>query len=96
MTDHGKLAAALEGCGYRLIEDCWLDQGRRTYLNSEDADLAEMRALHSAIAPLGWLRDGEQLRAWHLAGEVIEIEPGGPDCSGHYLHHMRAQREGAE
>jgi hypothetical protein len=78
--------------GYRLVEDAWESNGRRTYLHDEDADRAFLNKLKRDLQILEWKADRNKLRTFGHArsGEVIEIEPGGSDTSGHFLHHMKA------
>jgi hypothetical protein len=77
--------------GYKPEDDSWDGDGRRTYIHDAAADLVFVRNLALALTAHGWRRDLHQLRAFHHeSGEFIELEPGGPDTSGHYLHHMKA------
>lgn len=78
--------------GYRPEDDAWDTDGRRTYLHEDDATRAYLTTLRGILARQGWHRDPHSLRTFrHEASEqIIEIEPGGADCSGHYLHHMKA------
>jgi hypothetical protein len=78
--------------GYRLVDDAWESNGRRTYLHDEDADRAFLKKLERALQISEWKADRNRLRTFghRPSGEVIEIEPGGADTSGHYLHHMKA------
>jgi len=78
--------------GYRLVEDAWERNGRRTYLHDEDADRAFLENLGGALQLFGWTSDQNRLRTFvHSgSGEAIEVEPGGSDTSGHFLHHMKA------
>jgi hypothetical protein len=78
--------------GYKLVEDDWDMRGRRTYLSDENADRAFLAVLESDLRCSGWTLDRAKLRAFLRpeSREVIEIEPGGAETSGHFLHHMRA------
>ncbi|GAA0005374.1 UNVERIFIED_ORG: hypothetical protein M2193_000219 [Bradyrhizobium japonicum] len=78
--------------GYKLVEDDWDKQGRRTYLNDENADRAFLGVLERSLRSAGWTLDRAKLRSFVRpeGGEVIEIEPGGAETSGHFLHHMKA------
>jgi hypothetical protein len=51
-----------------------------------------LTTLRGILARHGWHRDTHALRTFRheASSEIIEIEPGGADCSGHYLHHMKA------
>lgn len=77
--------------GDRLIEDEWEKEGRRTYLNDENADRAFLTALERSLRASGWRLDRAKLRSFLRpeGGEVVEIEPGGAETSGHFLHHMK-------
>lgn len=80
-----------QALGYRPEDDSWDTDGRRTYIHDESANLQSFRDLVALLAPLGWFRDSHSLRTLrHESGEIVEVEPGGPGTSGHYLHHMRA------
>jgi hypothetical protein len=78
--------------GYRLIEDAWSEHGRRTYIHDDDASPAFVRMLAAKLRSVGWDIDRNNLRTLRhsVSGEIIELEPGGPDTSGHFLHHMKA------
>jgi hypothetical protein len=86
------LEDSLTVLGYRPEDDAWETDGRRTYSHDENATRAYLTTLRGILARQGWHRDTHALRTFrHEASEqVLEIEPGGADCSGHYLHHMKA------
>jgi hypothetical protein len=89
-----QLPETLHDLGYRLIEDCWDIQGRRTYIHDDDVTRDHLTLLNRMLGPSAWRRHPDRLRAYlHENGELIEIEPGG-DASGHYLHHMMPQVAG--
>lgn len=79
--------------GYRLIDDAWHVHGRLTYIHDDDADRQHLLTLTRAVRAAGWEPAQDQLRAFRkpVANEIIEIEPGGSDTSGHFLHHMKAR-----
>jgi hypothetical protein len=75
--------------GYKPEDDSWDVEGRRTYIHDDDATRAWVISLERVLGRQGWTRDPNQLRAFrHDSGELIELEIGGPDTSGHYLHHL--------
>ena len=78
--------------GYKLVEEAWTANGRRTYVHDEDASRVLVRRLITVLRRDGWEMETEKLRSLrHPAnGEVIELEPGGTDTTGHFLHHMKA------
>lgn len=78
--------------GYRPEDDSWDTDGRRTYSHDDDATRAYLTTLRGILARQGFLRCKHALRTFRheRTHQVIEIEPGGADCSGHYLHHMKA------
>lgn len=77
--------------GYRPEDGSWESNGRRTFSHDEDATRAVLRILNGILSRHGFDRDLSQLWVYrHSSGEIIEIEPGGADCQGHYLHHMKA------
>jgi hypothetical protein len=79
--------AVLQHLGYKLVEDSWAVEGRKTYFSDEDADRAFLTDLEQTLAEYGWDKH-EALRCLSNphTGELIEIEPRGPDTSGHFLH----------
>lgn len=82
------LHAVLIDHGYRLAEDAWDTNGRVTYIHADDADRAHLAELVKLLGALGWIKAKEKLRSFTNGGEEIEIEPGGSDVSGHFLHHL--------
>lgn len=85
-----ELDKLLRRLGYKLAEDAWETQGRRSYVASEDADQVFLNDLGSDLRSLGWLRHKSLLRAFQKSdgSELLEIEPGGPD-TGHFLHRLK-------
>jgi hypothetical protein len=78
--------------GYKLVEDAWDTHGRRTYSHDDDASRAQMVNLKYNLGSAGWVRDTNAL--WVLrqgkTDEMLEVEPGGAETSGHFLHHMKS------
>jgi hypothetical protein len=66
--------------------------GVRTYLHDEYADRTFLLKLERTLQTSEWKADRNKLRtsSHPPSGEVIEIESGGSDTSGHFLHHMKA------
>ena len=87
----------LNELGYRLEEDAWESDGRRTYSNSEDVDRDLLKDLEVILEGYGWIKHPNILRAFTNArrGESLEVEIGGPDTSGHLLHHLKVRSEEA-
>jgi hypothetical protein len=81
--------------GYRLIDDAWEARGRRTYVHEEDTTREHIMGLAGPLRRLGWETDKNKLRSFRHRGadEIIEVEPGGSDTTGHFLHHMKASVE---
>jgi hypothetical protein len=79
--------------GYRLVEDAWIVHGRLTYVHDDDASNNNIKNLLEMLRPAGWIRDLTKLRAFRHAvtGNEIELEPGGSEVTGHFLHYMRAR-----
>jgi hypothetical protein len=77
--------------GYKLVEDAWKDFGRRTYLHDDDADRDYIKALARRPQSAGWQTDTRKLRTFLHPGSnhEIELEPGGSEATGHFLHHMK-------
>src|SRR3979490_2397349 len=78
--------------GYRLIDDGRERDGRRTYLREENASGEQISILKKHFENIGWKKDYENL--WSFvhpdSGEIVELEPGGPETSGHFFHYARA------
>jgi hypothetical protein len=77
--------------GYRLTEDAWIEHGRRTYIHDDDVARSHIISLSIVLKSAGWKSDSEKLWSFvHRDCDEIIIEPGGPDTSGHFLHHMKS------
>ncbi|MBR0783932.1 hypothetical protein [Bradyrhizobium iriomotense] len=85
-TDH-----VLVEFGYRLVDDDWSENGRKTYVSDEDANRDLLNELAAVLAEYDWTKHPNLLRAFTNArlGELLEVEIGGPDTSGHFLHHLK-------
>jgi hypothetical protein len=79
--------------GYKLVEDAWKEFGRRTYLHDDDADRDYIKGLARSLQSAGWRQYPRKMRAFlHPASQhEIEVEPGGSEVTGHFLHHMKPQ-----
>lgn len=86
------LEDSLTVLGYRPEDDSWDTDGRRTYIHEDGATRAYLTTLRGILARMGWHRDTHALRTFchEASDQIIEIEPGGEGCTGHYLHHMKA------
>jgi len=81
--------------GYQPEDDSWDVEGRRTYIHDDDASRAWINSIAKVLGRQGWDRHKTELRSFvHANGELIEIEIGGPDTSGHYLHHFKSTLHG--
>jgi hypothetical protein len=78
--------------GYKLIDSSWSFYGRRTYDHNDEATREFIAGLDKRLRSLGWERDPDGLRAFRHRStkEILEIEPGGSETSGHFLHHMKS------
>jgi hypothetical protein len=76
--------------GYKLIEDEWDTNSRRTYIHDDDASATQIANLKKALGSAGWQRDLDNLWSFRHSDEILELEPGGSDTSGHFLHHLKA------
>lgn len=78
--------------GYVPEDDSWETDGRRTYSHEDEADANQIRLLQQTL-PADWKLRTTVLRTFvnEAENELIELEPGGADCTGHLLHHMRMQ-----
>jgi hypothetical protein len=76
---------------YEEVEDAWQEHGRRTYLHQDDATRGYITNLAKILAPSGWTIDPSKLRSFRHedAKEIIELEPGGSEVTGHFLHWMK-------
>jgi hypothetical protein len=90
---HQHAEQMLRQFGYRLVDDAWNDQGRKTFLNSEDADFGFIKELEAALFDYGFKRHQTMLRSFRNdeTGEFLEVEIGGPETSGHYLHYFKSE-----
>lgn len=76
--------------GYRLAEDAWSTDGRVTYIHDDDADQAFLAELAKNLGNVGWKKNPDKLRSFtNDACNEIEVEPGGSDVSGHFLHYLK-------
>lgn len=78
--------------GYRLVKDCWGSEGRKTYVHDDEADRTFLTDLAKTLAEHGFKMDRNRLRCYlnDVTGELIEIESGGAETSGHFVHHLRS------
>jgi hypothetical protein len=78
--------------GYKLIDDKWEKNARRTYIHNDDASGTQISTLKRTLGRAGWVRDRNALWLFNhpLTDEILELEPGGENTSGHFLHHMKA------
>ncbi len=85
----------LRQLGYKIGEDAWEDHGRKTYVNSEDADRQFLKDLQATLLRLEFVKDKNHLRRFRCdsTGEFMEVEPGGRETSGHFLHHLKPDAE---
>ena len=91
-TSVDSLHEILVSQGYKLIDDAWSSQGRRTYIHDDDATREFIVGLAKVLRSVGWETHPNMLRAFRhpTSGEVIELEPGGADTSGQFLHHVKS------
>jgi hypothetical protein len=78
--------------GYKLVDDAWENNGRKTYSHDSDASGTQIANLKMRLGSAGWVKDKNSLWVFRqpLTDEIIELEPGGSETSGHFLHHMKA------
>jgi len=83
----------LMSAGYKLIEDSWNSHGRKTFAHNDKATREFLAGLAKVLRNAGWEPHPNKLRAFRhrAAQQVLEIEPGGADTSGHFLHHMKSE-----
>jgi hypothetical protein len=86
--DATRTSPILFALGYRLIDDSRGKDERLTYLHDENADRPLLLALSHSLRYAGWQTDDAVPPVYRMPGTrfMIEIEPGGADTSGHYLH----------
>jgi hypothetical protein len=79
--------------GYKLIDDAWSFNRRLTYQHNDEANKPFISSLAKSLRSAGWEAHPSRLRAFShpmVANYVIEIEPGGAETSGHFLHYVKA------
>jgi hypothetical protein len=82
----------LVSLGYKLVDDAWSTDGRATYTHNDDVDRTHLTGLLKTLQNVGWKKSSNKLRSLKSdAGDEIEIEPGGSDTSGHFLHHLKCR-----
>jgi len=77
---------------YKLVEDAWCEFGRRTYIHDDNATREYFSALAEVLRSAGWQLDSTTIHQFcnRTTGEIIEVEPGGSEATGHFLHHMKS------
>jgi hypothetical protein len=85
--------AVLESLGYKLVEDCWSTEGRKTYVHDENADREFLADLKRTLGQYGWKKHKTILRCFlnDSTAEMLEVEPGGADTSGHFIHYLKSE-----
>jgi hypothetical protein len=60
-------------------------------MHDDDATRAYLTGLAKSLGAEGWARDKTALRTFRhgKTGQIIEIEPGGSETTGHFLHYMK-------
>jgi hypothetical protein len=78
--------------GYKLIDDAWISQRRLTYIHDDDATREFIVGLGKVLRSVGWETHPNILRAFRHpeSGEIVEIELGGSDATGHFLHLLKS------
>jgi hypothetical protein len=84
------MQALFEHQGYKLVEDAWDQHGRLTFVHDDEADRQHLNRLARTLQVAGWEKSKTELRTFtHPAsGAIVEVEPGGADTSGHFLHYL--------
>jgi hypothetical protein len=79
--------------GYKLIEDAWVEHGRLTYTHDDDSTRMYVGNLARVLKSAGWDTDPGKTRAFRHSADrqEIELEPGGAEVTGHFLHHMKGR-----
>ena len=92
MKNNDNVQSILADLGYTIEDDSWNgEDNRRTYSHDSDATAPYLRSLVLLFSPLGFKLDRNQVRALRSKDEIIELEPGGFDCPGHLLHHIKVR-----
>jgi hypothetical protein len=94
-TPRDAVREVLESHGYRIIDDAWEEYGHRTYIHDDDASRAYVTAFARILGSAGWERERAKMREFvHPGtGEIIELDPGGSETSGHFLHYLNQIEE---
>lgn len=76
--------------GYKLVDDAWDEHGRLTFIHNDDADRPHLSRIARTLQVAGWQKSKSELRTFRnpASGEIVEVEPGGAETSGHFLHYM--------
>lgn len=77
----------LLGLGYDLEDNSIETDGRLTMSHGDNATRRFLKACCSEFASIGFGRTGV-FSFSDTSGDILEIEPGGPDASGHLIHWM--------
>lgn len=86
------LADTLYILGYRPEDDAWETDGRQTYIHDDNATRAWMISITRILCRQGWIKDHRDINLFRDEfGRIIQIEPCDLDCTGHYLHVMKAE-----
>lgn len=82
----------LADLGYNMEDDSWDTDGRRSFSHDSDATAPYLRSLCLLLGPYGFRIDRNNIRTLRADdGQIIELEPGGFECPGHLLHHIKAE-----
>jgi hypothetical protein len=88
-----RLSDILDTFCYQLEDESWDTDGRVTYSHDENATKGFIKVLAMALAKHGFIQSKGDPRCFERAEshELIEIEPGGAGCTGHLIHHIKAE-----
>ncbi len=91
LHQYAQVEQGLTELGYRLVEDSWEKDGRRTYIHDDDVTQQHLNYLFNRLRGTGWTRHRTLLRAFQndKARTILEIEPGGSGVTGHFLHLLK-------
>ena len=78
--------------GYKLVDDAWSEAARRTYDHNDEANREFTAGLAKVLGIAGWETHPNILRAFRhpITEDVLELEPGGSETTGHLIHHLKS------
>jgi hypothetical protein len=87
------LDVILREWGYKVVDDCWIAHGHRTYVHNYDRQESVVD-LERALSEYGWSWNKDKTGFGCFSnihtGELITIEPAGSDSTSQFIHHHKS------